>query len=129
MSYSADIEPVTLGNSDEVRVGEGVVTIGFPLVDELGISQTITRGIVSAKRSTESRIGLLQTDAAINPGNSGGPLLDRNGYVVGVNTAKFFRSDDGRHIEGIGMAVSSNDVRTRLQSLDLRKIILLDTPS
>ena len=63
--------------------------MGFPMGDMLGASPTITRGIVSAKRSV-SDVTLLQTDAAINPGSSGGPLFGRNGQVVGVNTAKLF---------------------------------------
>ncbi len=129
LGYSAALDPVTLSSSDEIEVGEEVIVIGFPLVDTLGVSPTITRGIVSAKRSSESEIALLQTDAAINPGSSGGPLLDRSGQVIGVNTSKLFESDDGRPLEGIGMAVSVDEVRTRLQSLKRRKSVLLDTPS
>ncbi len=121
------LEPVTLGDSDEIKVGEDVIVMGFPLGDTLGASPTITRGIVSAKRPSESRITLLQTDAAINPGNSGGPLLARNGQVVGVNTSKLFRSDDGRLLEGIGLAVSINDVRDRLDSLARGESVLLET--
>ncbi len=125
LGYSADHEPLTLRNSAEVRVGEDVIAIGFPLKG----SPTITRGIISAKRSSESGIALLQTDAAINPGNSGGPLLDRNGYVIGVNTFKLSKTDDGRDMEGIGLAVSANEVRARLQSLNQRKSVLSDIPS
>ena len=123
------LDPVTLGDSNEIMVGEDVIAMGFPLGDTLGASPTITRGIVSAKRSSKSDITLLQTDAAINPGNSGGPLLGRNGQVVGVNTSKLFRSDDGRPVEGIGLAVSINDVRDRLASLARGESVLLDTSS
>ena len=120
------LKPVTLGDSDEIMVGEDVIVMGFPLGDTLGASPTITRWIISAKRPSESEITLLQTDAAINPGNSGGPLLARSGQVVGVNTSKLFRSDDGRPLEGIGLAVSINDVRNRLDSLAMGESVLLD---
>ena len=81
-----DLQPATLGNSDEVAVGDWVVAIGNPF----GYSNTVTAGIVGAKGRV---IGagpydsFLQTDAAINPGNSGGPLFDLKGRVVGINTA------------------------------------------
>ncbi len=122
------LHPMPLGDSDAVKVGEEVITMGFPAVDTLGSTPTITRGIISAKRSLDSGIALLQTDAAINPGNSGGPLFRRDGQVVGVNTSKIFKSDDGRPLEGIGMAVSINDVRDRLDSLSMGESVLLDTP-
>ena len=125
----SSLEPATLGDSDEVKVGEDVIAMGFPLGDTLGVSPTITRGIVSAKRFSESEITLLQTDAAINPGNSGGPLFGRNGQVVGVNTSKLFGSDEGKPLEGIGLAVSVNDVRDRLNSLARGESILLNTSS
>ena len=123
------LEAATLGDSDEIMVGEDVIAMGFPLGDTLGVSPTITRGIVSAKRSSEAELTLLQTDAAINPGNSGGPLLGRNGQVVGVNTSKLFRSDDGRPLEGIGLAISINDVRDRLASLARGESVLLNSSS
>ena len=126
LSVSRPLKPVTLGDSDEIMVGEDVVAMGFPLGDMLGVSPTITRGIVSAKRSV-SEVTLLQTDAAVNPGSSGGPLFGRNGQVVGVNTAKLFLSDDGMPLEGIGLAVSINDVRDRLASLVRGESVLLDT--
>ena len=126
---SRALKSVTLGDSDEIMVGEDVVVMGFPLGDTLGSSPTITRGIVSAKRTSGSNVTLLQTDAAINPGNSGGPLLGRDGRVVGVNTSKLFRADDGRSVEGIGLAVSINDVRDRLPSLARGESVLLNTSS
>jgi S1-C subfamily serine protease len=74
---------LTLGSLSEVRSGEDVVAIG----SALGVLQSsVTRGIVSAVRRTES-VTFIQTDAAINPGNSGGPLLDPSGKVIGINTA------------------------------------------
>lgn len=122
------LRAVTLDDSDEIVVGEDVIAMGFPAVGTLGSTPTITRGIISAKRSLDSGVTLLQTDAAINPGNSGGPLLRPNGQVVGVNTSKIFKSDDGRPLEGIGMAISVNDVRSRLDSLARGESVLLDKP-
>ena len=116
---SRDFEPVSLGNSYSVAVGEDVVAIGFPSGDtDIPLdSPTITRGIVSAKRVSASGVGLLQTDAAINPGNSGGPLFDRDGRVIGVNTSKVFESTDGRPVEGIGLAVAVNEVSHWFESI------------
>ncbi|MFV1991044.1 MAG: trypsin-like peptidase domain-containing protein [Acidimicrobiales bacterium] len=87
----------------DVRVGQLVVAVGSPL----GFDQTVTSGIVSAlgrdlSVSGSSLIGLIQTDAAINPGNSGGPLVDRNGAVIGINTAIATRSGGS---DGLGFAV------------------------
>ena len=123
------LNAIKLGDADEIMVGEDVIVMGFPMGDTLGASPTITRGIVSAKRSSASAITLLQTDAAINPGNSGGPLLGRDGRAVGVSTSKLFTSDDGRPLEGIGLAVSINDVRDRLDSLSRGESVLLRSPS
>jgi len=85
-----DLQPATLGSSDQLEVGQEVIAIGNAL--NLGGRPTVTRGIVSALDRTLTAEGitlsnLVQTDAAINPGNSGGPLVDAAGQVVGVNTA------------------------------------------
>ena len=84
----ADLHPVQIGNSDQVRVGDYVLAIGNPL----GLGQTVTMGIVSAKnRMLGGRItqyeDFIQTDAAINQGNSGGPLFNFKGEVIGINSA------------------------------------------
>ncbi len=93
--------PATLGNSDNVKVGEFVMAIGNPL----GMDYSVTSGIVSAiDREVESDGSVyyaIQTDAAINSGNSGGALVNANGEVIGVNTLKF----SGTGIEGIGFAI------------------------
>jgi serine protease Do len=83
-----DLRPVTMGDSDKVRVGDYVLAIGNPL----GLGQTVTMGIVSAKnRGLGGRImnfeDFIQTDAAINQGNSGGPLFNFDGAVIGINSA------------------------------------------
>jgi putative serine protease PepD len=87
----SQLVPVTLGSSAHVQVGESVVAIGSPL----GLTSTVTSGIISATHrpvtaggeGETSFLNALQTDAAINPGNSGGPLVDLNGFVIGVNSA------------------------------------------
>ena len=97
---------LTLGNSDNTRVGEWVVAIGHPR----GLDQTVTQGIISAKHrqgitDPSSYQDFLQTDAPINPGNSGGPLLNLSGQVIGVNAV--IASESGG-FEGIGFAIPSN---------------------
>ncbi len=104
---------VTLGNSDEIRVGEDVVAVGNPF----GLGGTVTTGIVSAKGRNIGEGAyseFIQTDAAINKGNSGGPLFDMAGEVIGVNSAIF--SPSGGSV-GIGFAVSSNIVNTIVADL------------
>ena len=87
-----------LGSLRDVRVGQEVVAIG----SALGVlSNTVTRGIVSALRETGS-VTLIQTDAAINPGNSGGPLVDRAGVVIGINSMRV----SSRGGEGLAFAVA-----------------------
>jgi 2-alkenal reductase len=98
--------PITLGNSDELKVGQWAFAIGNPF----GLDQTLTTGVISAlKRRLPTAEGreladVIQTDAAINPGNSGGPLLDSAGRLVGVTTAIF--SPSGANA-GIGFAIPS----------------------
>lgn len=95
------IKIAEIGNSDNLRVGEQVVAIG----NALGYGQSVTTGIVSALNRTIDLDGydaeLIQTDAAINPGNSGGALLDMDGHVIGINSAK--ASSSG--VEGMGYAI------------------------
>ena len=100
--------PIAIGDSDEVRVGDEVIVIGFPLGSTLGSEPTVSRGIISAKRD-----GSLQTDAALNPGNSGGPLLNMFGQVVGVVVSRV-EEDSGRPISGIGFAIPVNELKAEL---------------
>ena len=102
-----------LGDSDAVSGGAEVTAWGYPLGDIIGTYPTVTQGIISSKRIFAD-LKWLQTDAAINPGNSGGPLVDRYGRVIGVNTAKAA----GFGIEGIGFAIASNEVSSRLDALE-----------
>jgi serine protease Do len=104
-----NLSTLTLGNSDNLEVGEWVLAFGNPF----GLSHTVTAGIVSAKG--RSNVGIadyedfIQTDAAINPGNSGGPLINLDGEVVGINTAIFSKS--GGYM-GIGFTIPVNMVKT-----------------
>ncbi|MFN2244198.1 MAG: S1C family serine protease [Anaerolineae bacterium] len=112
--------PLTMGDSDNLRVGQFVVAIGNPY----GLQQTLTTGVVSALgrviegASDNSFIGeAIQTDAAINPGNSGGPLLDLQGRVIGVNSQIISPSGAS---SGIGFAVSANTVQRVVPQLIAR---------
>jgi S1-C subfamily serine protease len=103
------LQPLPLGESDDLQVGQSVFAIGNPF----GLDQTLTTGIVSAVgREIQSVAGVpirdvIQTDAAINPGNSGGPLLDSAGRLVGINTAIY--SPSGAYA-GIGFAIPVHSV-------------------
>ena len=107
-----ELEAVTVGDSDLLRVGDQVAAIGNPLGE---LTLTMTVGYISAldrEINTDGvPINMLQTDAAINSGNSGGPLFDMKGNVIGITTAKYSGStSSGAAIEGIGFAVPINDV-------------------
>ena len=105
------VKVATLGDSDVLRVGEPAIAIG----NALGYGQSVTTGIISAIGRTIENIDgeLIQTDAAINPGNSGGALLNANGEVIGINTAKV--SSDA--VEGMGYAIPISDVTDVLKDL------------
>jgi putative serine protease PepD len=108
---ASKLHPLTLGDSDDVAVGDGVLAIGSPY----GLSETLTTGIASALDRTITSPsgatigGAIQTDAAINHGNSGGPLIDSDGHVIGVN-AQIESDSDGN--TGVGFAIPSDTVRT-----------------
>ena len=104
------LKPVSVGNSDQLKVGEEVVAIGNPLGE---LTFTMTNGILSALDREINTDGnpqnMIQTNAAINSGNSGGPLFDMDGNVIGVTTAKYSGStNSGTTIEGLGFAIPIN---------------------
>lgn len=109
----SQIAVATIGDSDELVVGEQVVAIG----NALGYGQSVTTGIASAVNRTISSgaasATYIQTDAAINPGNSGGALLNMQGELIGINTAKISSTD----IEGMGYAIPITQVMEKLQAL------------
>lgn len=111
---ASNLTPATLGNSDEVQVGEFAMAIGCPL----GLESTVTSGIVSAiNRTVNDTSGgeytCIQTDAAINSGNSGGALVNSNGEVIGINTLKL----SGTGVEGMGFAIPINSTTDVIQQL------------
>ena len=112
---SAGIENITtakLGDSDKIEVGQTVIAIG----NALGYGQSVTSGIVSAtERTLDGYEGgtLIQTDAAINPGNSGGALLNANGELIGINTAKV----NANAVEGMGYAIPISDATSVIENL------------
>jgi serine protease Do len=110
---AGNLRPISLGDSDDLRVGDWVMAIGNPF----GLDSSVTAGIVSAKGrfiGQGSYDNFIQTDAAINPGNSGGPLIDLRGHVVGINSAIFSRT--GGNI-GIGFAIPINLAKELLPQL------------
>lgn len=116
-----EISIASIGDSDSLQVGEQVVAIG----NALGYGQSVTTGIVSAKnrrldesvRSSDAEdsdgVNLIQTDAAINPGNSGGALLNMDGEVIGINSAKLASTE----VEGMCYAIAISDVSDVLEDL------------
>ena len=122
------LQPVTLGDSDQLVVGETVYTIGNPLGE---LTYSLTDGLVSAldrlitTSSTNQTTGqketttlnVLQTNCDINPGNSGGPLFDSYGNVVGIVTAKYTQTSSGVSAEGLGFALPINDVKEIINDL------------
>lgn len=108
-SFEGPVPFLPLGDSAKVKVGQKVLAIGNPY----GFERTLTTGIISRIDTERNR---LQTDAAINPGNSGGPLLDNQGYVIGINQS-IFNPEGNRSNIGIGFAVPVNTVKTFLTAL------------
>jgi serine protease Do len=109
----ANITPLLLGDSDNVRVGQIVLAIGNPF----GLEESVSQGIISAKDRravNDSSVEFFQTDTAINPGNSGGPLVNIRGEVIGINTAIY--SESGGN-QGIGFAIPSNVVKRAMTSI------------
>ena len=116
ISDVSNLIAVTLGDSSKVEVGEPVVAIGNPGGDDF--ARSVTTGVISATNRTlplpgEASFNLLQTDAAINPGNSGGPLVNYQGQVIGINSAKYAQSG----FEGMGFSIPISDALPTLQQL------------
>ncbi len=104
----------TLGDSSQLHAGQEVLAIGNPL----GITQTVTSGIVSALGRTVGTISdAIQTDAAINPGNSGGALVNLQGEVIGIPTATAIDPQFNTPANGVGFAIPSNRVKTIAQQI------------
>ena len=112
------LTPVELSNSDNLRVGQYVVTIGSP--GGLEFMGSVTYGIISGldrEVSTSPGLKLIQTDAAINPGNSGGALLDQEGKLIGINSAKIASVE----YEGMGFAIPVNAVKEKCDKIISKK--------
>jgi serine protease Do len=108
-----NLSPLSLGDSDKVKVGQIVMAIGNPF----GLEESVSQGIISAKdrrAMNDSQVEFFQTDTAINPGNSGGPLVNIRGEVIGINSAIY--SESGGN-QGIGFAIPSNVVKAAMSSI------------
>jgi serine protease DegQ len=109
-----ELPAITLGSSDEAKVGDVVLAIGNPF----GVGQTVTMGIISALQRTQLGINtfenFVQTDAAINPGNSGGALVDIRGNLIGINTAIYSRTGGSL---GIGFAIPTSIARHVMEEI------------
>ncbi len=119
------IKVATLGNSDEIKVGQSAVAIG----NALGYGQSVTTGVISAMdrevtvsdemTGTSVTNDLIQTDAAINPGNSGGALLNMNGEVIGINSVKYSDTE----VEGMGYAIPISAAEPIINNLITREVV------
>lgn len=113
------IKAIKFANSSKVQTGDSVFAMGNPL--GLEFANSVTSGIISANERTigadttggDTKVSVLQTDAAINPGNSGGALVDINGNLVGINSMKIAAAQ----VEGIGFAIPSNEVKVTIEQL------------
>ena len=104
-----ELKAVTLGNSEDIKVGQRVLAIGNPF----GFNGTLTTGIISRIDYTNNRI---QTDAAINPGSSGGPIVNINAEVIGISQS-IYNPDNNQSNIGIGFAVPVNEAKSLIKSL------------
>ena len=113
-----DLQPVTLGDSATLNVGDHVLAIGNPLGE---LTFSMSGGMVScvdrAINVDGTPFNMIQTDASINPGNSGGPLFNQYGEVVGIVSAKYSQSSNGTSAEGLGFAIPMNDVFSMVKDI------------
>ena len=114
---ATDLQPVTLGDSDKLNVGDHVLAVGNPLGE---LTFSMSGGMVSSVNRAINVSGtpfnMIQTDASINPGNSGGPLFNQYGEVVGIVSAKY-SSYSSESVEGLGFAIPINDVIAMIQDI------------
>ena len=114
---ATNLQPVTLGNSDNLNVGDHVLAVGNPLGE---LTFSMSGGMVSCVNRAINVDGtpfnMIQTDASINPGNSGGPLFNQYGEVVGIVSAKY-SSYSSESVEGLGFAIPINDVIAMIQDI------------
>ncbi len=113
-----NLQPVTLGDSSKLNVGDRVLAIGNPLGE---LTFSMTGGMVScvdrAINVDGTPFNMIQTDASINPGNSGGPLFNSYGEVIGIVSAKYSASANGDTVEGLGFAIPMNDVFAMMEDI------------
>lgn len=111
LKITGEYESLTLGNSNNVQIGEKVIAIGNPL----GLQFSVSEGIVSAIHRTgpSKTNAYIQTDAALNPGNSGGPLINKEGKVIGINNFKIGAG------ESLGFALESNFIKEAVNGIAL----------
>ena len=114
ISPTKALNTVSFGDSENVKVGQKVLSIGNPF----GFSNTLTQGIISRIDYVKNRF---QTDAAINPGCSGGPLLNSNGQVIGISQS-IYNPDHNISNIGIGFAIPSNEAIKFIASIDKKKL-------
>lgn len=114
--------PLGFGDSDKVRVGEMVLAVGNPF----GLSETVTRGIISAKQRelSDGANEYFQVDAVINPGNSGGPLVNMRGEIIGLSVAIFTGQQDVRVWQGIGLAIPAKEVKEVFEAIVLGRPLI-----
>ena len=116
---ATDLQPVVLGKSSDMEVGDQVIAIGNPLGE---LTFSLTGGLISALNrevtmSTGQVMDLIQTDCAINSGNSGGPLFNLYGEVIGITNAKYSSSSSGVSVDNIGFAIPIDDVKSIVTSI------------
>ena len=120
-SIKSGIKKATLGDSNQIKVGNGAVAIG----NALGFGQSVTAGVISAVDREVDLDGtkrkLIQTDAPINGGNSGGALLNQKGEVIGINVAKYSASTSSGSVEGMGFAIPISSVKSEIGKLEKQK--------
>jgi serine protease Do len=107
--------PLKFGDSAKIEVGNTVFAIGSPF----GLGETVTNGIISAKKRSfsDSQVDLLQTSAAINPGNSGGPLINIRGEIIGINSRIYSSDKQNPGFQGISFAIPSNAALRTMQNI------------